>query len=358
MKRPHLVHFISLASQTSINIRASLTLAEKSKLSIFDSAVAPNSLTTPRQSLGLLSRQHFRMKIVGLNVYGDQIFSKVFNSDSFGNFTFKIPQGEQNGKIAHLLAFETSFYSGLEIHLGAFIPIKVERPLKLVISDFDKTLVDTRYSSAKDLYRSLNRPLSYFPRVDASIDLIRGYINSGHQPFILTASPHFYENALRDWLYKNEIFTAGIFLKDYRHVFSFDDGLLTTKDIKNQGFYKLNHLVNILLLTGIPEELVLMGDGFESDMLIYKSLALLLKDEVEPWTLWNKLRGLGPFQLTTKQNSRFLNKIYQLDSLLKSSGSPDPLITIHIRCKKEMELPKMPLEIFNRAKVDVRRYQA
>ena len=69
-------------------------------------------------------------------------------------------------------------------------------------------------------------------------------------------------------------------------------------------------------MTGVPQELVLMGDNFESDPIIYLTLATILCDKIDPWSLWNTVRGLESFKLTSKQNGQFLNKIYQLDSMI------------------------------------------
>jgi hypothetical protein len=69
-------------------------------------------------------------------------------------------------------------------------------------------------------------------------------------------------------------------------------------------------------MTGIPDELVLMGDNFESDPIIYLTLAKILRDNVDPWVIWNSIKEQDIFQLKKNQNSQFLNKIYQLDNLI------------------------------------------
>jgi hypothetical protein len=85
-------------------------------------------------------------------------------------------------------------------------------------------------------------------------------------------------------------------------------------------------------MTSLPKELVLMGDGFESDVIIYLTLFAALKRHIDPWQLWNQVRSLESFRLTNKQNSRFLSKFYQMHSLSKK-GEVD--IKIYIRCKKD-----------------------
>jgi len=255
---------------------------------------------------------------------------REYDSDSFGNFDIKIPSVINGAEIKVLQVFEVSYHPGLQLNLGSFIPLVITNPKKIVISDFDKTLLDTKFSTAKEVYNSLRKPLDYFPPVEGSIQLLNQYTDQGYHPFILSASPHFYEKAIRDWLYQNHIFAGSIFLKDYRNIFSFSDGVLTPKDMTNQGFYKLNQLVNILLMTGIPSSLVLMGDGFESDTFIYLCLKAILIDKADPWSIWNKIKKEKIFKLTSKQNAQFLSKFYQLGELIKNVESID--MTIYIRC--------------------------
>jgi hypothetical protein len=147
---------------------------------------------------------------------------------------------------------------------------------------------------------------------------------------------------MRDWLYKNQIFSAGIFLKDYRQLFNLFELDLTPKDLKVQGLYKLNHLLDILLLTGIPKSLVLMGDNFESDPIIYLSLACLLKQSQDPWQLWNYLRKEDAFRMNKKQNSNLLNKIYQISNLLGPWLAQGVDIKIYIRKKVDEEKLEIP----------------
>ncbi len=196
----------------------------------------------------------------------------------------------------------------------------------------------------RELFQSLRNPVSYFPPVDSSIDLIKRFIQAEYQPFIVSASPHFYENAIRDWLYQHQIFTGNIFLKDYRNIFSFFEGDLSTKDLKSQGFYKLNTIVNILLMTGIPEDMVLVGDGFESDTLIYLTLAAILIGRYDPWTIWNLIKREESFKLTNQQHFRFLSKFYQLKNM--ADARPKGKIQIFIRCKSHM-LDQLNQRTFN-----------
>jgi phosphatidate phosphatase APP1 len=293
--------------------------------------------------MGLLSSNQFRLKVIGLSKDDQEVVTRYFDSDTFGNFHFKIPQTIENS-VVKIKLFETQSYPGLELLIGSFIPTQIQNPKKIIITDFDKTLVDTKYSSLKELYLSLRNPIHYFPPVKESIDLVKSYIQQDFQPFILSASPHFYENAIRDWLYQRQIFTGNIFLKDYRNIFSFFEGDLSTKDLKSQGFYKLNTLVNILLMTGIPDELILVGDGFESDTIIYLTLGAVLIERYDPWTIWNLIKKEESFLLTNQQHFHFLSKLYQLKNM--SDGHSRGKLKIFIRCKEPM-LQQLNSRVFN-----------
>ena len=351
MKRPHLVHFLAIVTDDSINIKASITMKENLMAQNLDFDIVTTKL--PIQALRLLNGYQFTMKIIGVSKDQREIYKKSFESDSFGNFNFKIPLTKEREEIEILQIYETKKRPGLELHLGTYIPLRIFSPKKLIICDFDKTLVDTKYSTTKEVYRSLTRSLEENPTVASSVEILHRYIRRGHHPFILSASPHFYEDAMRDWLYKNNIFSAGIFLKDYRHFFSFLDGELTTKDLKLQGLYKLNHLLDILLMTGIPDELVLMGDNFESDPTIYLTLTKILRENIDPWVIWNEIKEQDIFQLKKKQNSQFLNKIYQLDNLLtrKRKESRGKKIGIKIYIRKRFKTDELQLSpIFEKQK--------
>lgn len=291
----------------------------------------------PVQALRLLNAYEFSMKIIGLNEKREEIYKKVFDSDGYGSFNFKIPLDETRKDIVALQLYEVCRQPGMDLHLGTYIPLRVNAPKKLAICDFDKTLVDTKYSTTKELYYSLTQPIEYFPTVTNTVDILKGYIKQGFHPFILSASPHFYEDAMRDWLYKNNIFSAGIFLKDYRQVFSIFEEGLTPKDLKAQGLYKMNHLLDILLMTGIPDDLILFGDNFESDPLIYLTLAKLLKENIEPWELWKSVKHHKAFQMNRKQDSQLLNKFYQLHSLIKKMKANDKEVKLKIYIRKKVK---------------------
>ena len=329
MKRPYLISFIAIAAKQQIAIRASVTDRYTPLLRHHQKN---DTATTPLESIRLISAHEFKIKLIGLNESDSEVFMREYDSDSFGNFDIRLPDKVAGQTICKLLIYEVSYYPGMQIHMGSFLPLIIQDPVKIIISDFDKTLCDTKFSTVSEMMTSLRKPLDYFPTIDKTVELVKAKIEQGFQPFILSASPHFYENAIRDWLYKNHIYTGNIFLKDYRNIFSFSDGVLTPKDVKNQGFYKLAQLVNILNMTGIPDELILIGDGFESDTFIYLIMASVLIDGVDPWSIWNQIKKERAFQLTTKQNFHFLSKFYQLGE--KAKIGPRPQLRIHIRCNQ------------------------
>ncbi len=344
MKRPSIVHFLAIITNDFINIRASIALKENPLYLTKESdKIGP---ANPIQNFKLLSSNDFTIKLVGLDSSHKEVYKKNFDSDQFGNFNFKIPLTDERRKIEVLQVYEVKNSPGLELILGSFIPLVITTPKNLVISDFDKTLVDTRYHTTKEVYYSLTKSIDHFPTVPNSVDIIKNYIRDGYHPFILSASPHFYEDAMRDWLYQNQIYTAGIFLKDYRHIFSLFEWDLTPKDLKIHGLYKLNHLLDMLLMTGVPDNLILMGDNFESDPAIYMALSKMLREDMDPWLIWKSLIKHDAFASNKKQDSQILNKIYQLQNLVNrrdQNGQSRSQIKIFIRKKgdeKEVNLPE------------------
>ena len=356
MKRPTVVHFLSIKTEEFISIKASLTLKSSYPFQNFE--INNLSPKTPIANVKLLTSNTFNLKFSGLDSNQNEIYVKNSETDSFGNLYLKIPINDVTAKIETIEVFEIGMRNGLELLLGIFIPIKIPEPKKIVISDFDKTLLETRYSNTREVYRSLFTPLDKFVTIKSSLNLLKDFIGQGFHPFILSASPHFYEENIRDWLYKKGIFTAGIFLKDYRQVFSPIRGDLGPKDIKLQGLYKLNHLLDILLMTGIPRELILIGDNFESDPIIYLTLTKIIKSHLDPWTIWKSIIREKNLKLTQKQNFLLLNKIFRIGNRLKEyekSGNIPTEIKIYIRKRHKNDTLSIP-EIFNDEKQIVSLY--
>lgn len=330
-KRPYLIHFIAILAEKRISVK----IAIGTKDSGINDADA--LLPTALDGLYMFNKSTYRIK---LQAFSDDklIGSREYESDSFGSFNFKFPSSVNDKKITRLKVYEIGSNEGVEFMLGEFKPYEIHNPKKILISDFDKTIVDTRYSTPKELYYSLSRPVDHYPRIEKSYDMIQEFIKNSYQPFILSASPHFYENAISSWLKRNNIQDAPVFLKDYRNFVSFRSGVFSRKDFKEQGFYKLDQLVNILLMSTIPNELILMGDCFESDELIYLTLSAILLGRMDAWNIWDKLKHNKNFSLTGKQNSIFLSKLYKLNEKAKDAK---PEIKIFIRYKEESQLASL-----------------
>jgi hypothetical protein len=123
MRRPKLVHFTAIESDEYIHIRASMTYSSQGRFEILDEInqnlkeIVP---TRPIQSMGLLSSNEFRLKIIGLSQDDTEVIVRSFDSDTFGNFDFKLHQPESKN-VVKLKLFETKSFPGLEILIGNFI---------------------------------------------------------------------------------------------------------------------------------------------------------------------------------------------------------------------------------------------
>ncbi|MCB9092254.1 MAG: hypothetical protein H6621_00865 [Halobacteriovoraceae bacterium] len=329
-KRPIISSFLALKTQDSIAIRATMSMSQKVYAQI-GSDLLNEKATSPWDNLEFFQRSDFRLKIVGLSPKSKILLVREINTDEYAMVQLKIPSQVKDQEITSIQIYEIKYKKGFELLMGSFIPLKLNTPKKVLITDFDKTLVDTKYSTMREVYDSLSKPINYFPTVQGSVDLVKRFLKEGYGPFVLSASPHFYEKSLRDWLYQNEIFTSNIFLKDYRKIFTLSLSELTTKDLKAQGFYKLNELVQILIMTGIPDNLVLIGDGFESDPMIYLIIRSIIIEQHDPWVVWKKVRALHSFKLTRRQQSKFLTNLHNLASLKRP---PQISLQIYIRCRE------------------------
>ena len=75
---------------------------------------------------------------------------------------------------------------------------------------------------------------------------------------------------------------------------------------------------------------MLVGDGFESDMMIYIVIKLIVVDKVDPYQLWKELAPKKEFTLNAKQQSQFLLKVYELSNLSRRKWNCN--VRIYIRC--------------------------
>lgn len=337
MKRPYLVHFTAIQNPQYLAIKASVSLKKfeeaPAKVTILEGSVQ-RAASSPLESLSLIWKNRFTLKILIRDEKNNIILQKDFDTDDYGILITKIENEDFRHRNIKIFIYEISLLKGLNLLMGSFLPTKLEDDFNLIVTDFDKTLVDTKYSTIKEVYHSLSKPIEYFPPVNNSIQLLNQLnleTESAHT-FILSASPHFYEKAIRDWLYQRKIYSNHIFLKDYRKIFNFRDETLGTKDMKAQGFYKLGQIVSILNLTTIPSELILIGDGFESDRVIYLILYAVLVDRVDPWMVWDKIKKDKHFKFNLIQDSQFLTLFSNLRNLL---GQKKIKVKIYIRATHE-----------------------
>lgn len=292
---------------------------------------------TPWQNVRFFPRKNYRLKIEALDDKQNSLYIKEFAQADYGQFLVQLPCSLAQRKVSCLKLYESSVMPYIDCFLGHFFPLELTPESKVIICDFDKTLLETRYSTPKEMWQSLRSPLAKFSTITPSLNLLKDYVQHGYIPFIVSASPHFYEKPICDWLYQHQIFTRNIFLKDYRKIFSFTDEELTTKDIKKQGFYKLMHLIDVLLMCQLPSTVVLMGDAFESDLVIYLFLRRLLVEKVDPYQLLKTLSRRPEFILNAKQKSQFLLKFYQLSALANKKNKMK--MSIFIRYSTTMPHP-------------------
>ena len=321
MKRPHIVHLLAIVSENLLQVKASVAMGLHHRRKL------PAGLVSTMPKLRLMSWNRFTVKLICLNNSREVLLEKVFTSDKLGKLDIRVTipnkvaevgrEKKQNIESLTIQLYEISSMDGLELLLGTYIPTQITKPNKVVICDFDKTLLDTRYSTAKEFYTYMTRPLNHFKTVNKSVTILKKYIDEGFHPFILSASPHFYRDAIQNWLGQHKIYSAGIFLKDYRQMFGPLESALTPKDLKIQGSYKAVQLIEILLMTGIPDHLILIGDSFDSDPLIYAAIGSQLQNQLDPQKLWNTVKKLPEFSMNRKQDEQLLNGLYRLHDLLE-----------------------------------------
>ncbi|MDH4468810.1 MAG: hypothetical protein QE271_12195 [Bacteriovoracaceae bacterium] len=312
IKRPVLIKWVCIARESSIHFLAEVD-RELTQLNIFRKSKKIRPFTTPWDHLHFFSEKKYALMMIGLNSIGRIIYKRFFFSHSNGLFQGQIPRTSNLGEQIHSLrVYECGVKIGSYYYLGTFLPQILTHPYKIIISDFDKTLLETKYSTTKEMWKSVTSPMNKYPSLQKGLDLLQLFVIKGHQAFVVSASPYFYERPIRQWLYQHHIYTASIFLKDYRIILSPLNFLLGTKDISTHGFYKLSQIITILELTGVPDELVLMGDNFESDPLIYKLVYALLMRNLESHHALRFFEKIPAFKMNVTQKTFFLSKFQSI----------------------------------------------
>ena len=99
-------------------------------------------------------------------------------------------------------------------------------------------------------------------------------------------------------------------------------------------------------MTTVPQKLVLMGDNFESDPMIYATIALLLVENREARQIWQDVSTRPEFQFTSQQNGQILGKLYQLESMKQQQCE----VQIYIRKLHEQQSCNLDDTLFGSVK--------
>ena len=325
-KRPKIIAINSLVSQEYLSIRAIVgiePLTHNKEIKV-----------TPLSRIRLLKKNKFNIHV---KFDGQEFF---LETDQFGHFSHRL-KVESFSKQKEFDLYAKAQGDSTAYFLGSFKPSELQKEKKIVISDFDKTLVETKYKTIPEVYQSLTSPVSDFPSLDKSVELLKSKIDSGYLPFILSSSPNFYGPTIKEWLDSNDIPSDNVFLKDYRQFLSIFPTDLFIKDISSHGVHKLSQLINIYLMTNIPSKIFLMGDNSESDPVIYCIFSKIAADDFYPDDLWQEIKSRKEFLFTNSQSLKFLNKLYQAKNLNKKREKITET-EIHIRKVPGKNLKKVP----------------
>jgi len=336
--RPYLIHFHCILVKTKLSLRVGVSSRSSKYFS-------KNNLipSIPIREFRLLKKNNFVAKIV-IKLEGNSIYEKVLETDQFGHLKFQINlqnYTEQQLINSEVSVYEVSTFKGIELSLGKTTPALINNQKPVIITDFDKTLVDTKYKTTVEVYHSLTSPLNAFPTVEKTLDKIMPEVQQGTPLFVVSASPHFYEAPIRNWLKSKKINDSGIFLKDYRQFLSFQNTELFSKDMKVHGTFKLSQLLNLIYMLEAPSKVILYGDNSETDPLIYCIFYYLLAEHFDVRNTWEKIKNLEAFQLTPFQDSKLLNKLHMIQALKRKTNHVFK-IEIYIRQidgPKDIDLP-------------------
>ena len=337
-KRPYLIHCHCILVKNKLSVRIGISSRPTRYFS--DDQISP---TIPIRDFRLLQKNKFSAKIV-ITLRDKIIQEKVLDTDQFGHLNYRFSFKNDDHielESAKVNIYEVSSHPGFDLFLGTRASNTINPDVPVIISDFDKTLVDTKYKTTVELYHSLTSPLKAFPTVNETLSIMAPMLTKKYPFFIVSASPHFYENPIRHWLLSQQIKDSGIFLKDYRHFFSFQNTELFSKDMKVHGTFKLSQLLNLTYMLELPRKIILFGDNSETDPLIYCLLKYLLSTNFDIQSTWEKIKNLEAFKLTQFQDSKLLNRLHLIKSLTKKKNYTCE-IEINIRMLKnrpQLELP-------------------
>jgi len=289
-------------------------------ISIQDVNFSMDDFKTPKDAFLSLTHKDFHLKITITDTDQKQQ-DFFFQTSPYGDFSLKLPYFSLCQSIDVFIQENDNY-----IFLEKILPINLPSPLNFIFCDFDQTLIETKFKTLKELYRALKTSLNSFSTIYSSVELFRSY--SHYYSFILSASPYFFHDLIKNWLKNQDIFPNKILLKDFRKILSLKEEL-SFKDFKDQAYYKISKILHIILLYGYPQNLVLIGDSIESDLLIYSIIKKILSFDSDHKILFDEI--FSTIKLTTKQKTDLSEKILELSQW--------------------REVPKLKIEIFIRGKI-------
>lgn len=337
--RPYLIHFHNLLVDHQLSIRVGIS---SRPIKFFK--INSSKPSVPIKDFRLLKKNNFSAIIKIEDQLGQTKYESKVETDQFGHLNLRMSLPQDLAEIIQDLTinvYEDTTLPGFDLLLGKSKINQINPEKEILISDFDKTLVDTKYKTTVELYHSLTSPLETFPTVESTLKILTPLLKDENPFFVVSASPHFYEASIRDWLKKQKINDLGIFLKDYRHFLSFQNTELFSKDIKVHGTFKLSQLLTLVYMLDIPKKLVLFGDSSETDTLIYVLFFHILTEMNDVTTEWEKIKHLEAFKLTDFQDTKLLNRLHLIQTK-KRVKNYKPRMKIYIRKINPTDKPEVP----------------
>ena len=106
---------------------------------------------TPISRLSLLQKNKFNLAIKIQTA--TESHERLISTDNFG--TVYLKQKLKDPKQIIYKAYAINQTQNIKFFLGKYEPSILDNDKNIIVSDFDKTLVDTKYSTIKELYHSL-----------------------------------------------------------------------------------------------------------------------------------------------------------------------------------------------------------
>ena len=147
--RPELLKWVCIARDETMHILAEVDL-EEFHHSLWKKGQALASHSSPWENFSFLPEKKFVLLVMGLSSNGNVIYKRFFYNHTNGRFQFQIPRNSNQGLSIHSLkVYEAGTKIGTYFYLGTYLPQILPKPSKVIITDFDKTLVETKYATTK-----------------------------------------------------------------------------------------------------------------------------------------------------------------------------------------------------------------